>query len=278
MSWQAALEPIPKPEKTTGETPVPQWFLEKFLVVCVAVLAAGVPAGAQSSSLMRLPAERPVDRAAFSEPQPLMAGASASGFAAMPPAEVVRPQTRAVESMSLIAIPSVPPRKFKVNDIISIIVRQQKTYQVDGKLDTKKEWDLTGKLNDWFRLYNEHHLGQEKFPNGEPGFDWNYKNEMKNKAKNDREDKFTTRIAARVIDVKPNGNLVLEANMVEQHDDEQLVMTLTGVCRSEDVTPDNSVLSTQIAELTLIEKNEGAVRDSTKRGWIPKLLDWVAPF
>jgi flagellar L-ring protein precursor FlgH len=248
------------------------------LLVCLAISAAGVPAAGQSSSLMRLPAERPVDRAAYSEPQPVMAGANAGGFAAMPPAEVVRPQTKAVENASLIAIASVPPRKFKVNDIICIIVRQQKTYQVNGKLDTKKEWDLTGKLNDWFRFYDPQHLGQDKLSNGKPGFDWAYKNEMKNKAKNDREDKFTTRIAARVIDVKPNGNLALEATMTEQHDDEQLVMTLTGVCRSEDVTPDNSVLSTEIAELTLIEKNEGAVRDATKRGWIPKLLDWVAPF
>ena len=248
------------------------------LLVCLAISAAGVPAAGQSSSLMRLPAERPVDRAAYSEPQPVMAGANAGGFAAMPPAEVVRPQTKAVENASLIAIASVPPRKFKVNDIICIIVRQQKTYQVNGKLDTKKEWDLTGKLNDWFRFYDPQHLGQDKLSNGKPGFDWAYKNEMKNKAKNDREDKFTTRIAARVIDVKPNGNMALEATMTEQHDDEQLVMTLTGVCRSEDVTPDNSVLSTEIAELTLIEKNEGAVRDATKRGWIPKLLDWVAPF
>jgi flagellar L-ring protein precursor FlgH len=238
--------------------------------------AAGAPA--QSSSLMQLPAARPMDRAAFSAPQEIATGAGLSGFSAMPPEHMVRPQTRAIEQMSLIAIPSVPPRKFKVNDIISIIVRQQKTYQADGKLDTKKEWDITGKLNDWFRFYDEHHLGQDRLSNGEPGFDFSYENEMKTKAKNDREDKFTTRIAARVIDVKPNGNLVLEASMSEQHDEERFAITLTGTCRSEDVTPDNSIISTQIAELTLIEKNEGAVRDSTKRGWVPKILDWIAPF
>ena len=247
-----------------------------MLVMCMAVCSTAM---AQSSSLMRLPVERPVDRSVFSEPQAITAGASATGFSAMPPEQVVRPQTRAIESMSLIAIPSVPPRKFKVNDIISIVVQQQKIYEADSKLDTKKEWDLTGKLNDWFRFYDDaYHLGQDKLSNGKPGFDWNYKNEIKSKAKNDREDKFRTRIAARVIDVKPNGTLVLEATMIEQHDEERFSITLTGSCRSEDVTPDNSVLSTQIAEMTLIEKNEGAVRDSTKRGWIPKILDWVAPF
>ncbi|HSW47336.1 MAG TPA: flagellar basal body L-ring protein FlgH [Phycisphaerae bacterium] len=236
-------------------------------------------ATAQSSSLMRLPAVRPADRSLFAEPQQIVPGGMTSGFSAMPPEPVVRPQTRAIEGASLIAIPSVQPRKFKVNDIISIIVQQHKSYQADGKLDTKKEWDLTGKLNDWFRFYDgPKHLGQDKLSNGKPGFDFSYENEMKSKAKNDREDKFTTRIAARVIDVKPNGNLVLEAMMTEQHDEERFAITLTGTCRSDDVSPDNSVLSSKIAEMTLIEKNEGAVRDSTKRGWIPKLLDWVAPF
>ncbi len=248
-------------------------------LAAIAVLAACSAATAQSSSLLRLPAERPADRSVFSQPEVLSAGADANGFAAMPPGHLVRAQTRAIESASLIAIPSMPPRKFKVNDIISIRVLQQKSYQADGKLNTKKEWDLTGKLKDWFRFYDDvHHLGQDRLSNGEPGFDWKYENEIKSKAKNDREDKFTTRIAARVIDVKPNGTLVLEATMVEQHDEERFTITLTGCCRSEDVTPDNSVLSTQIAELTLIEKNEGAVRDATKRGWIPKLLDWVGPF
>jgi len=233
---------------------------------------------AQSSSLMRLPSDRPAQRSAYSEPQRIMPGSGASAFAAMPPKDRVRPVTRAIERMSLIAIPSVPPRKFKVNDLISIIVRQQKKYLADGKLDTKKEWDIAGKLNEWFRFYPDHKLGTDQLSNGQPGFDFTYENEIKSKAKNNRQDQFTTRIESRVIDVKPNGNLVLEARITEAHDDEEFVITLTGVCRSDDVTPDNSILSTQIAEMVLIEQNEGAVRDSTRRGWIPKTLDWLRPF
>jgi flagellar basal body L-ring protein FlgH len=53
---------------------------------------------------------------------------------------------------------------------------------------------------------------------------------------------------------------------------------LTGICRSEDVTPANTILSTQVAEMVLVEKNSGALRDATQRGWIPRLLDWAKPF
>ena len=51
-------------------------------------------------------------------------------------------------------------------------------------------------------------------------------------------------MTATIIDIKPNGNLVFEARKQIRHDDEVSSMRLTGLCRSDDVTPDNSVLST----------------------------------
>lgn len=233
---------------------------------------------AQSSSLWHTPDNQLARRVNVSEHQDRSSIADGTVFSAVGPRETSRPVTQTIEAVSLIAIPSVPARKFKINDLISIIVRQQKKYEADGKLDTKKEWDLTGKLKDWFRFYPDHRLGTDQLSNGEPGFDFEYENELKSKAKNNRKDMFTTRVQAQIIDVKPNGNLVLEASVREEHDEEQFTITLTGICRSEDVTPDNSILSTQLAELVLIERNSGAVRDSTRRGWIPRTLDWLRPF
>lgn len=239
----------------------------------------GAPmATAQSSSLWRTPVEPAREGGWYPAPGTLVTGRSQDDFAVMPPGERVSAMTRVIEQVSPIAIPSVPQRKFRINDLITIIVRQQKDYQADGKLDSKKQWDLTGKLSDWFRFYPDHRLGQDKLSNGEPGFAFEYENELKSKSKNNRSDKFTTRIQARVIDVKPNGNLVLEARSGETHDEEQWTITLTGMCRSEDVTPDNSILSTQVAELTIVEANHGAVRDGTRRGWVPKIMDWLRPF
>ena len=51
----------------------------------------------------------------------------------------------------------------------------------------------------------------------------------------------------------------------------------TGTVRSADVTPDNTVLSTQVADLNIDVKNSGAVRDASSRGWLTALLDWVKP-
>ena len=87
-----------------------------------------------------------------------------------------------------------------------------------------------------------------------------------------------TRIQARVIDVKPNGNLVLEARKRITVDEEDQIATLSGVCRSKDVTAQNSVLSTQVADLEISVSHTGAARDASRRGWAMRLFDLLRPF
>ncbi len=255
----------------------------------LSLLIAGllpVLANAQSSSLMWGPAAdaRPANQgnatmAAGTDRdgggEPAQGGAM---FSTMDPRDEVLPMTRGIERVSLTAIPQLPPRKYKVHDLVTIIVRQQKKYEADAEMETKKNWNIAGKLSDWFRLYPRNRLGQDKLSNGDPGFKFDFDNKYKTEGESDRQDSFITRITASVVDVKPNGNLVLEAKMEERHDEEVATITITGTCRSGDVTPDNTVLSTQIAELQLVEHNAGAVRDATTRGWVPKILDYAKPF
>jgi len=136
-------------------------------------------------------------------------------------------------------------------------VRQQKRYKGEQEFDRERKWKLKSQLDEFFKIYSDHRLGAATFSNGKPdiGFKWDDKYETEGEA--ERKDQFTTRITATVVDVKPNGNLVLEATAEEVHGDDRFTVTLTGVCRSEDVTLDNTILSSQIAELVLIEKNHG---------------------
>src|SRR6202022_618043 len=57
-----------------------------------------------------------------------------------------------------------------------------------------------------------------------------------------RNDTFTGRITAEVVDVKPNGTLVLQATETIKTDQEEQRVTLIGTCRVEDITSDNGVL------------------------------------
>ena len=80
------------------------------------------------------------------------------------------------------------------------------------------------------------------------------------------------------MDVKPNGTMVVEATAHITVDKEEQLFRLSGVCRVEDLTVDNTILSTQLADLTISKQTRGEVRDGTKRGWLNQFIDKVSPF
>ena len=54
--------------------------------------------------------------------------------------------------MSLVAVKRNPPRKFKVEDLISVIVRQQKKFEADGELESKKKFEVESTLEAFFKF------------------------------------------------------------------------------------------------------------------------------
>jgi flagellar L-ring protein precursor FlgH len=81
-----------------------------------------------------------------------------------------------------------------------------------------------------------------------------------------------------VLDVKPNGTLVLQARKTIKTDEEEQQFILSGICRVEDVATDNTVLSTQIFDLDLQKNHKGDVKDAVTKGWLPRLMQLVNPF
>jgi flagellar L-ring protein precursor FlgH len=94
----------------------------------------------------------------------------------------------------------------------------------------------------------------------------------------ERKDRFSARITATVLEVKPNGTLVLEASKRIAKDTEIQTIVLSGVVREEDITRQNSVLSSQMANLNISSHHEGQVRDAAKKGIITEVLDALFAF
>jgi len=181
----------------------------------------------------------------------------------------------AVEQTSLIAVEVPEPKKYKVHDLVTIIVREQKKFESDGEAEQTKKLSLDARLEEWFRLYAGCKLGADQLRYGEPSVKLGLDGKYSGEGSVEREDKFTTRITAEVIDVKPNGNLVLQARTSFRSDNEDYTMTLTGTCRSVDVNIDNTVLSTQVHDLDIAVSHKGLVRDAMRRGWLHRLVDWM---
>ena len=85
-------------------------------------------------------------------------------------------------------------------------------------------------------------------------------------------------MAAEVIEILPNGNLVLEARTRIKTDEEEMFTQLTGICRPEDITAANTILSNQIFDLKVEKMHFGQVRDAANKGILARVLDAVFAF
>ena len=181
-------------------------------------------------------------------------------------------------SASSMAIPKRQPRTLKQHDIVTIIVREDSQASTTGTTDLKKSADLDAKIDSYVKINLSKLSLDGKNPAITPEIKGEFSRNLKGEAQVDRSDTFTARIGAEVLDVKPNGTLVLQARKHIKTDDEEQEFVLTGTCRAEDVSPDNTVLSNTLNDLDLKKSTKGAARDTTKRGFIPRLLDFINPF
>jgi len=82
-------------------------------------------------------------------------------------------------------------------------------------------------------------------------------------------------MTARVVEVLPNGDLVLEgAREIDINGDRQIVV-LTGVVRPTDINKNNVVLSTQIGQLSIRYFGRGLIKDNLKPGWLVRVLNKI---
>jgi flagellar L-ring protein FlgH len=90
-----------------------------------------------------------------------------------------------------------------------------------------------------------------------------------------RSGELTAVMTARVVEVLPNGDLVLEgAREIEINGDRQMVV-LTGVVRPMDISKDNTVLSPSIGQLRIRYFGRGLIKDNLKPGFLIRMLNKI---
>ena len=174
------------------------------------------------------------------------------------------------------AVPEPTPTVIRKNDLVTVVVREESAAKSVGKLDVKKQASIKAAIDQYVALSFRSLSLQNR--TGDDGVAASAQAQLKGDGTVDRKDSFVTRLTARVLDVKPNGTVVIEARRRIVNDDEEQTFVLVGTCRTEDITPDNTVLSTQLHDLNLEKHTRGAVRDATRRGFIPRLLGRLNPF
>ena len=186
---------------------------------------------------------------------------------------------RSISGVSMYSVAEAPPRAFNSHDLITILVDESSEASSSQVLETEKQADARLRLNSFLDPIE---LMQLRLRTSDTTnldiFNATADRQFEGEGDYQRRDQFTARITAEVIEVKPNGNLVLQASRRIKTDDEERVMLLTGVCRQEDITEQNTVLSSQIANFELLQENEGEVRKAARKGLLTRIFDAIFSF
>ncbi len=165
---------------------------------------------------------------------------------------------------------------FKAGDVITVLVSETTDARTRASTETEKESSLEASASSEFLTGSN---GLNILKSGElPAWRFKGKNEHDGGGTTERKNTVSAMVSTRVVEVLPGGNLRIEGykNLVVNR--EKTRITVRGIIRDRDVTPRNTVLSSQIADAEISFDGGGPLWDSQRRGLLTRLLDLIWPF
>jgi len=164
-------------------------------------------------------------------------------------------------------------RASRVGDIVIVQIVEQHKGSKSASTDVDRKSTYDGSLGgSFFGLNNLASL----FVDGVE-LNASTKNEFEGSGSTSREDTLTGTIAARVVEVLPNGDMRILGRREVTVNSEKQTMTLTGIIRRIDLDTSNTVLSSSIAEAIIEYSGLGVVDDVQRPGWAIRMFDWIVP-
>ncbi len=171
-------------------------------------------------------------------------------------------------------------RAFKVGDLVTVNIVE--TSKATKKASTKTE--RTSSINAGINNLLGYETKMRKWGglptafNNSTMFKASMSNSFDGSGSTSRDETMSASITARVMEVLPNGNLYIMGTRQIKVNNEVQFITLSGTIRPYDISPDNTVLSSYIADARIEYTGKGAVSDKQRPGWLMRLLDYVWPF
>lgn len=164
-------------------------------------------------------------------------------------------------------------RARRIGDIITVYLDERTTSSKSNKTEIDKEDSINMNVNSLLGA-----VPQGTLPIG-PNTAWNLNTVTTNNrafagdAGSDQSNRLIGQISVTVVDVLPNGILVVRGEkwMTLSQGDE--FIRIEGLLRPSDIAPDNTVVSTRLADARLTYSATGALADAQRQGWMSRVFN-----
>ncbi|MBI5374808.1 MAG: flagellar basal body L-ring protein FlgH [Candidatus Schekmanbacteria bacterium] len=165
----------------------------------------------------------------------------------------------------------------KVGDIITILVNENAEATKNATTKLNKDSSLDSSASALFGFEKAIQLRNPNF-NPEALMSTKHKDQFDGSGTTTRSGDLKTTISARVIKVFSNGNFLISGSREITLNEEEQIIMLTGIIRPEDISQDNTVDSSKIADAKMTYTGKGVIAEKQHPGWMLRILAWIWPF
>jgi flagellar L-ring protein precursor FlgH len=154
----------------------------------------------------------------------------------------------------------------QVGDLIIIQISESSSADKQAKTGTSKDSSIAASVTDF--------LGFHTHPKVQTGSSSTFTGD----GETSRSGTLTAVVSARIVRVLPEGNFAIKGKKQIRVNDESQYITVSGIIRPDDILGDNSVLSSNIADLKVDYYGKGILGDQQDKGILAKAFDKFWPF
>ena len=158
----------------------------------------------------------------------------------------------------------------QVGDLITIQIQESQIIQNNESTSMAKDSSLDAAITNFDIKPNAF--------NTLPSVAMNSSREFEGSATYNKNGNFQASLTVMVIDVLPNGNMVIEGSRDIRLDREHKRIRISGIVRPQDVAPSNTVSSSSVAQARISYEGSGPLTRSTNQNWFDAILDFFWPF
>ncbi len=162
-------------------------------------------------------------------------------------------------------------RARQVGDLVTVIVTESSEASREATTDVSRDTSVSAEISNLAGI-NLNRGGLEPKLGASTGTGF------KGSGSTTRKDVLRTRVAARVVQVLDDGNLILEGRRQVRVNEETQYLFVRGIARATDISPDNTVASTDLADAQVLYGGHGLVASQQRPGWMYRVVDAVWPF